>query len=126
MVLTVLAHLVAPHVGAWIETSSSAYRLCDYEVAPHVGAWIETFDLRKNEKHKGTSLPMWERGLKPSPSCARLAALRSLPMWERGLKPPYHHHCSHCDVSLPMWECGLKQDFRKVKPLLSINDGGFM
>ena len=34
--------VVAPHVGAWIETynSTSSYKfIC---VAPHVGAWIET------------------------------------------------------------------------------------
>ena len=32
-------------------------------VAPHVGAWIETFEYADKSKH-GWSLPMWERGLK--------------------------------------------------------------
>ena len=37
-----LAAVVAPHVGAWIETRKY-YRVRDkYYVAPHVGAWIET------------------------------------------------------------------------------------
>ena len=34
--------LVAPHVGAWIETSSSVMFAFALQVAPHVGAWIET------------------------------------------------------------------------------------
>ena len=34
--------LVAPHVGAWIETSSSSENISVFAVAPHVGAWIET------------------------------------------------------------------------------------
>jgi len=33
---------VAPHAGAWIETSADL-KLCPYfSVAPHAGAWIET------------------------------------------------------------------------------------
>ena len=75
---------VAPHVGAWIETSArqgcsrfprshpmwvrglklvnlAAQRLAN--VAPHVGAWIETMTVfafdRESESH-----PMWVRGLK--------------------------------------------------------------
>ena len=36
---------VAPHVGAWIETLSSLPRCCRRIVAPHVGAWIETIRL---------------------------------------------------------------------------------
>ena len=33
---------VAPYVGAWIETSTSGWRLYRATVAPYVGAWIET------------------------------------------------------------------------------------
>ena len=33
---------VAPHVGAWIETSELRRGMVREEVAPHVGAWIET------------------------------------------------------------------------------------
>ena len=37
--------LVAPHVGAWIETIRLAEANADKAVAPHVGAWIETLKL---------------------------------------------------------------------------------
>ena len=37
---------VAPHVGAWIETSSVQLNLLCTTVAPHVGAWIETIVSR--------------------------------------------------------------------------------
>ena len=35
--------VVAPHVGAWIETFRLADKQSRAYVAPHVGAWIETF-----------------------------------------------------------------------------------
>ena len=34
--------MVAPYVGAWIETADSGVAQVSYEVAPYVGAWIET------------------------------------------------------------------------------------
>ena len=39
--LTILT-LVAPYVGAWIETTASAATINPVNVAPYVGAWIET------------------------------------------------------------------------------------
>ena len=33
---------VAPHVGAWIETRNPSWMQSSKTVAPHVGAWIET------------------------------------------------------------------------------------
>ena len=33
---------VAPHVGAWIETTTEGVSFFSRSVAPHVGAWIET------------------------------------------------------------------------------------
>ena len=33
---------VAPHVGAWIETTTRSNFETLSKVAPHVGAWIET------------------------------------------------------------------------------------
>ena len=33
---------VAPHAGAWIETSKAVYASAVSMVAPHAGAWIET------------------------------------------------------------------------------------
>ena len=34
--------IVAPHVGAWIETQVPWWVPYGWRVAPHVGAWIET------------------------------------------------------------------------------------
>ena len=77
--------LVAPYVGAWIETSTNLNiyeleqshpmwvrglklitlddRYVMLHVAPYVGAWIETLFLFGNFKI-GLSHPMWVRGLK--------------------------------------------------------------
>ena len=37
-----LRFLVAPYVGAWIETNGSVQSVGTQPVAPYVGAWIET------------------------------------------------------------------------------------
>ena len=37
-----LDRIVAPYVGAWIETVINALNNGVFEVAPYVGAWIET------------------------------------------------------------------------------------
>ena len=37
--------LVAPYVGAWIETLYNSISVIFYLVAPYVGAWIETETL---------------------------------------------------------------------------------
>ena len=34
--------LVAPHAGAWIETTTGGLERITSLVAPHAGAWIET------------------------------------------------------------------------------------
>ena len=34
--------IVAPYMGAWIETSYLPYFAKNYQVAPYMGAWIET------------------------------------------------------------------------------------
>ena len=34
--------IVAPYVGAWIETALTATECAQLGVAPYVGAWIET------------------------------------------------------------------------------------
>ena len=55
-------------------------------VAPYVGAWIETTSsmsyIRGNTSH-----PTWVRGLKPVLSVLLLKLVRSHPTWVRGLKP---------------------------------------
>ena len=35
-------YMVAPHVGAWVETGNSICAVMSSRVAPHVGAWVET------------------------------------------------------------------------------------
>ena len=55
---------VAPRVGAWIETETQIMQLNAEGVAPRVGAWIETkvtFEL----KNFAVPHPVWVRGLKP-------------------------------------------------------------
>ena len=39
---------VAPHAGAWIETTSSRRSTVTTGVAPHAGAWIETISMPDN------------------------------------------------------------------------------
>ena len=56
--------LVAPYVGAWIETVLLALAAIAMKVAPYVGAWIETPPPTRRERSRG-SHPMWVRGLKP-------------------------------------------------------------
>ena len=40
-----LARIVAPYVGAWIETQYHYQKKLAKLVAPYVGAWIETYTL---------------------------------------------------------------------------------
>ena len=44
--------IVAPHVGAWIETYRNLCLQLSHQVAPHVGAWIETLRLTISETVK--------------------------------------------------------------------------
>lgn len=37
-----LVPVVAPHAGAWVETTVTAYHRSTHNVAPHAGAWVET------------------------------------------------------------------------------------
>ena len=54
---------VAPYVGAWIETYMARSCISLRLVAPYVGAWIETRQTH-NERPAGASHPTWVRGLK--------------------------------------------------------------
>ena len=56
--------VVAPHVGAWIETHIFGDKSEDLNVAPHVGAWIETRQNGQELDWQNQSHPMWVRGLK--------------------------------------------------------------
>ena len=60
--------LVAPYVGAWIETQDIVIIMaCQFVVAPYVGAWIETGNVGAGGAVAAGSLPTWERGLKHKP-----------------------------------------------------------
>ena len=78
--------IVAPYVGAWIETQESSARWWKTVVAPYVGAWIET--------------PLFTPINPP---------LESHPMWVRGLKQWHKYHIRQFFLSHPMWVRGLKR-----------------
>ena len=80
-----LLNLVAPYVGAWIETEISGCTLRLRLVAPYVGAWIET-DMLFADIPIQQSHPMWVRGLKQLTTLIICHQLMSHPMWVRGLK----------------------------------------
>ena len=55
--------MVAPLVGAWIETLQQFGTVATFYVAPLVGAWIET-SKGLVQVPCGQSHPSWVRGLK--------------------------------------------------------------
>ena len=55
--------MVAPRVGAWIETTAKGCQPLMPPVAPRVGAWIETYLASQAVIHH-PSHPVWVRGLK--------------------------------------------------------------
>ena len=107
LVNAVGALLVAPHVGAWIETDSPSQGLTSALSLPMWERGLKQGEIRDVEKDGG-SLPMWERGLKHHVNLTLACGIESLPMWERGLKRPRHYHYRQDQRSLPMWERGLK------------------
>ena len=60
-------------------------------VAPHVGAWIETCSTSSSVSSCG-SHPMWVRGLKHFAAQVIHRFALSHPMWVRGLKPEHQNH----------------------------------
>ena len=79
-------------------------------VAPHVGAWIETFG-NVDDETKLMSHPMWVRGLKLTRMFAKcLKLIKSHPMWVRGLKHQSTPYLLVDESSHPMWVRGLKQE----------------
>ena len=72
----------------WVRGLKLLYRKATircYHVAPHVGAWIETSSNRMLWLHT-LSHPMWVRGLKHEASDFAHLVKTSHPMWVRGLK----------------------------------------
>ena len=76
-------------------------------VAPHVGAWIETCSTSSSVSSCG-SHPMWVRGLKQATFHLMQVDKLSHPMWVRGLKHPVTKMNRMADTSHPMWVRGLK------------------
>ena len=76
-------------------------------VAPHVGAWIETY-------HKYSALfwivshPTWVRGLKLLPKPKPKPKPKSHPTWVRGLKQLKAVYLHYKNESHPTWVRGLK------------------
>ena len=68
-------NIVAPYVGAWIETQILNLLNDNGAVAPYVGAWIET-PLDVEAANVMLSHPTWVRGLK-------LLKLRLKPSYKR-------------------------------------------
>ena len=64
---------------------NTAYKCPSGIVAPYVGAWIET-PLEESKNPYVRSHPMWVRGLKRRTLSRNNQADRSHPMWVRGLK----------------------------------------
>ena len=57
---------VAPFMGAWIETGRRVLTGPTKRVAPFMGAWIETEKLSRKINVSPASHPSWVRGLKLS------------------------------------------------------------
>ena len=77
-------------MGAWIETVIIIWNILKSLVAPYVGAWIETV-LQDQQAELAKSHPTWVRGLKPAFSVVHLPDIQSHPTWVRGLKQFNHY-----------------------------------
>ena len=77
---------VAPHAGAWIETTYLTIDVPTAFVAPHAGAWIETSTFKATLASPLASRPTRARGLKPLHAFKRRGQRVSRPTRARGLK----------------------------------------
>ena len=77
--------VVAPRVGAWIETGCAWEQKPDKRVAPRVGAWIETVMSRCTSamEHVAPRVGAWIETLE---AAKYVVAQWSHPVWVRGLK----------------------------------------
>ena len=77
-------------------------------VAPYVGAWIETYDTF-DEENDNKSHPTWVRGLKQVgiDNLLRVPSA-SHPTWVRGLKQAGIDNLLRVPSSHPTWVRGLK------------------
>ena len=77
---------VAPHAGAWIETGLPRHRANKAGVAPHAGAWIETVLVLSFLTKRNMSHPTRVRGLKLRSTNKYFSDSTSHPTRVRGLK----------------------------------------
>ena len=78
--------MVAPPVGAWIETARKSHAKIGYQVAPPVGAWIETFTAARKLPAAFVAPPVGAWIETRYIFTLAHARVQSLPPWERGLK----------------------------------------
>ena len=97
-------------MGAWIETELVKCGLPEQIVAPRVGAWIETLYRAMALTNPLTSHPVWVRGLKQDKAILWPFGDMSHPVWVRGLKPSMSFEISLLQRSHPVWVRGLKRD----------------
>ena len=76
---------VAPHAGAWIETSPRVTEYLYREVAPHAGAWIET-RARKPFRLLLSVAPHAGAWIETFRTLTLMTLKKSHPMRVRGLK----------------------------------------
>ena len=109
MFVTIQAcHVVAPYVGAWIETSLMGSPIGSSASHP---TWVRGLKLNGQFELVTVILshPTWVRGLKHRKVKRLLCPFVSHPTWVRGLKPlGCFAHCKRF-VSHPTWVRGLKQ-----------------
>jgi len=86
---------VAPHAGAWIETSISRWKTTGSRVAPHAGAWIETI-LPCLLFFKTLVAPHAGAWIETSRSIGHPLNDASLPMRGRGSKLQYTSRGTDC------------------------------
>ena len=80
-----LVYLVAPRVGAWIETPMMKMEAIKIEVAPRVGAWIETPVPYTSLRGK-TVAPRVGAWIETLRTRYQASNTKSHPVWVRGLK----------------------------------------
>ena len=80
-----MAVSVAPHAGAWIETTTVAFTMVCATSLPTRERGLKHFNGKDFELDP-MSLPTRERGLKPERQRVALCVIGSLPTRERGLK----------------------------------------
>ena len=82
-------------------------------VAPYVGAWIETFDA-SGVGQAYLSHPTWVRGLKLPLSQSYMTEVESHPTWVRGLKRIGLVQAPKLMQSHPTWVRGLKHTNKRT------------